>query len=84
MSLKHSNISIFVPHIGCPNMCSFCNQRHITGTFLAPHTEDVIRAVEESLKSGKTDPKTTEIAFFAEKSAFLFNFTYCFKIGSSS
>ena len=64
MSLKHSNISIFVPHIGCPNMCSFCNQRHITGTFLAPHTEDVIRAVEESLKSGKTDPKTTEIAFF--------------------
>ncbi len=30
-SLKHRNIPIFIPHLGCPNMCVFCNQRSISG-----------------------------------------------------
>lgn len=64
MSAVHSNISIFVPHIGCPNKCSFCNQRHITGVCKAPHPEDVIKAVNEAKKSAKYDPATTQIAFF--------------------
>ncbi len=64
MSTKHSNISIFVPHIGCPNMCSFCNQRHITGIHYAPHASDVIDAVKAATTSSKYDPQTTEIAFF--------------------
>ncbi len=64
MSEKHSNISIFVPHIGCPNKCSFCNQRHITGVSLAPHAEDVISAVNDAKKSKNYNPETTQIAFF--------------------
>lgn len=64
MSKVHSNISVFVPHIGCPNKCSFCNQRYITGTFKAPHPEDVVEAVKEALNSKRYDPATTEIAFF--------------------
>lgn len=64
MSSKHSNISIFVPHIGCPNMCSFCNQRHITGICFAPHASDVIDAVRKATTSKNYDPETTEIAFF--------------------
>ncbi len=64
MSEIHSNISIFVPHIGCPNKCSFCNQRHITGVCKAPHPEDVIKAVETAKKSNKYNPATTQIAFF--------------------
>ena len=28
---KHVNIPIFIPHLGCPNMCVFCNQRSISG-----------------------------------------------------
>ena len=64
MSFKHSNISIFVPHIGCPNKCSFCNQRLITGAFRAPHSDDVIKAVIQAKKSPNYNPKTTEIAFF--------------------
>ncbi len=64
MSKTHSNISVFVPHIGCPNKCSFCNQRHITGTHTAPHPEDVEKAVKEAISSKNYDPKTTEIAFF--------------------
>lgn len=64
MSAVHSNISIFVPHIGCPNKCSFCNQRYITGVFKAPRQADVIKAVADAKRSPKYDPKTTEIAFF--------------------
>jgi len=64
MSAVHSNISIFVPHIGCPNMCSFCNQRYITGVFKAPRQADVLKALEDAKKNPKYDPETTEIAFF--------------------
>ena len=28
---KHINIPIFIPHMGCPNDCVFCNQRTISG-----------------------------------------------------
>ena len=64
MSAKHSNISIFVPHIGCPNMCSFCNQRLITVIHYTPHASDVIDAVRKATTSKNYDPETTEIAFF--------------------
>ncbi len=63
MSRRHSNISIFVPHIGCPNMCSFCNQRHITGIHSAPHVSDVIEQVKIAVKTPNYDPANTEIAF---------------------
>ena len=64
MSIKHANISIFVPHIGCPNKCSFCNQRYITGTFKAPRISDVKSAISVAKKSPKYNPLVTEIAFF--------------------
>lgn len=64
MSLKHSNISIFVPHVGCPNNCSFCNQKHITGFSKAPTTQVVENAVEVARNSKNYNPNTTEIAFF--------------------
>lgn len=64
MSAHHSNISVFVPHIGCPNKCSFCDQRHITGVCSAPGKEDVIKAVETAKTSEFYNAKTTEIAFF--------------------
>ena len=34
--MKHANASVFVPHIGCPHACSFCDQKTITGTAAAP------------------------------------------------
>ena len=30
--MRHINIPIFIPHLGCPNQCIFCNQRYISGT----------------------------------------------------
>lgn len=59
--MKKGNISIFVPHIGCPQKCSFCNQNTITGVQEAPSPEDVRAAVETALK--KVDYEY-EIAFF--------------------
>ena len=61
--MKHKTIPIFVPHMGCPNDCSFCNQRKITG-----HSETVTpqKADEIINDSLKTVPKgaNVEIGFF--------------------
>lgn len=59
--MKKGNISIFVPHQGCPCACSFCNQKTITGQEKLPDTNDVKRAVETALKKNEYE---YEIAFF--------------------
>ena len=64
MSRTHANISVFVPHLGCPNMCSFCNQRYIAGTAEVPDEQTVINAVKLAVESKNYNPETTEIAFF--------------------
>ncbi len=61
--MSHSNISIFVPHKGCPNDCSFCNQRAISGQVVAATPEDVENAVKIAIEYN-VEPKNTEIAFF--------------------
>ena len=59
----HSNISIFVPHVGCPHKCAFCDQNAITGKQKLPHKDDVERACLQAL--GQVDDiADTEIAFF--------------------
>lgn len=61
--MKHKNIAIFIPHLGCPNSCSFCNQ-HIISSTISPPT---IIEVEEILLQAFNeidDKSTTEIAFF--------------------
>ncbi|MBS1404786.1 MAG: radical SAM protein, partial [Oscillospiraceae bacterium] len=48
--MSHANISVFIPHMGCPNACSFCNQRTISSTAHAPspdEAEDIIRGAYE-------------------------------------
>ncbi len=61
--MKHSNISIFIPHIGCPHRCSFCDQRTISGAENIPHGDDVREICEKALAEVKS-PENTEIAFF--------------------
>lgn len=57
-------MSIFVPHNGCPNQCSFCNQKNITGQAVQPSVESVRETLEAA--KNKIDFKQTraEIAFF--------------------
>lgn len=60
--VRHINIPVFIPHLGCPNDCVFCNQRSISGKIqFDPHK--VIPEIEEAL-STVSDDSTTEIAFF--------------------
>lgn len=58
-----ANLSIFVPHVGCPHKCSFCNQNTITGQADIPHGEDVKAVCEKAAQQG-LDISQTEIAFF--------------------
>ena len=38
---KQYIIPIFVPHLGCPNDCIFCNQKSISGQAKQVTKEDV-------------------------------------------
>ena len=38
--MKRTNISVFIPHIGCPHRCSFCGQLSISGAAHAPSPEE--------------------------------------------
>lgn len=60
--MKHCNIPIFIPHLGCPHQCVFCNQRSISGCdrFLEA---DVEKQIETAL-STIPERGNTEIAFF--------------------
>ena len=61
--IKYKRIPIFVSHMGCPNDCSFCNQRKITGhseTVTAKKAEEII---ENSLKT-LPENSDVEIGFF--------------------
>ena len=61
--MSRGNIAIFVPHVGCPHKCAFCDQRTITGQVTVPHAEDVRAACRQAL-SEMADPTESEIAFF--------------------
>lgn len=61
--MKHSNISIFIPHKGCPNKCSFCNQHTISGADKSPTAEEVFQICQKALSEIRS-PENTEIAFF--------------------
>ncbi len=58
---KHINIPIFIPHLGCPNDCAFCNQRSISGR---THFDisDVRKQIEDALSTA--GDRESEIAFF--------------------
>lgn len=61
---KQYIIPIFVPHLGCPNNCTFCNQKIISGETKEITPDDVKKTVEFYLESFKEKNKYTEIAFF--------------------
>lgn len=61
--MKHANISLFVPHMGCPHQCSFCNQKTISGS-VKPLTPDEVTATLKKAVADGVDLDNTEIAFF--------------------
>ena len=59
---KHVNIPIFIPHLGCPNQCVFCNQHTISGA-KDFDPESLTEIIESALKT-IDDNTEVEIAFF--------------------
>lgn len=63
--MSHSNVAVFIPHVGCPNKCSFCNQNSISGTKRMPTTEEVSQICEQALlEIPKENLKDAQLAFF--------------------
>ena len=61
---KQYIIPIFVPHLGCPNECTFCNQRKISGQLKNVTEKDVRETIEYYLESFKEKDTYKEVAFF--------------------
>lgn len=59
---RHVNIPIFIPHLGCPNQCVFCNQRTISGVNEF-NADDVRLQIDRALSTIEPDAEV-EIAFF--------------------
>lgn len=63
-SEKQYVIPIFVPHLGCPNDCSFCNQKSISGQTKEVTGKEVEETIKEYLASFKEENAYKEVAFF--------------------
>ena len=59
---QHINIPIFIPHLGCPNQCVFCNQRTISGV-KEFDISSVRRDIDTALLTVDSSTEA-EIAFF--------------------
>ena len=63
MTARNSIIPVFVPHLGCPNDCVFCNQRRISGHIEPATAQTVKNAIEEA--AALTPPGTKrQLAFY--------------------
>lgn len=65
---KHMIIPIFVPHVGCPHDCVFCNQGAITGALRDAYRRMdgayVRRVVDEHLATVKSQDTVIEVSFY--------------------
>ncbi len=62
--MKRTNISVFIPHIGCPHRCSFCDQRSISGAAHAPSAGEVRALLDGQAAHLAERDMQAEIAFF--------------------
>ena len=61
---KQYIIPIFVPHLGCPNDCIFCNQKSISGQKKNMTKEEAKKIIDDYLENIKNEDAQIEIAFF--------------------
>ena len=58
-------IPFFIPHVGCPYVCTFCNQSRITGQSGISHlTPEYIQQTIKEYIGSKREDKFWEVAFY--------------------
>ncbi len=63
MSARASILPVFVPHLGCPHACVFCNQRRITGQLQPADAETVRKIIQDAAALPRTGAKR-QLAFY--------------------
>ena len=63
MSARASILPVFVPHLGCPHDCVFCNQRRITGK-LSPADAGTVREALSAAAALPGDAAKRQLAFY--------------------
>ena len=63
MSARASILPVFVPHLGCPHACVFCNQRRITGQLQPADAETVRKIIQDAAALPQTRAKR-QLAFY--------------------
>ena len=63
MSAKVSILPVFVPHLGCPHACVFCNQRRISGQLRPASPADVEQVLQKAAAFPRHGEKR-QLAFY--------------------
>lgn len=63
MSARECVIPVFVPHLGCPHQCVFCDQRRISGSAESASAEKVRQAISSAAALPRSGAKR-QLAFY--------------------
>lgn len=64
MAKKQITIPIFIPHMGCPHCCVFCNQWKISSAEQKPDPDKIKHTIELYLSRISSTVEKVELAFF--------------------
>jgi len=64
MQKRHVTIPVFIPQLGCPFECIYCNQRNITGRKFPPSRDEVEKIITAHLSTIPRNGCIIDVGFF--------------------